>query len=100
MLDLEDENEVLKRQWESSFERFPSQLDQVNTTVMRMVFIHKENFLENLVKALDMISSGLEFRLHGMSFVIEHFKSAKHSSLYCTCDKGFSITRSTINLSE
>ena len=57
----------MKRQCESSYERFPPQLDQVKTIVMRMVLIHKKKLLENLVEALDMISLGPEFRVRGMS---------------------------------
>ena len=71
MLSLKEENKILKMQWEeeiklqweSNFERFSPQLDQVKATVMRMVFPHKETLLENLLEALEMISSRLEFRV-------------------------------------
>ena len=67
---------------------------------MWMVFLTKETLLENLLETLEMVSSGPEFRIWGMSFTLEQFKSSKHASPQCSCDIGFSITRSTIDLSE
>ena len=64
MLHLEGENKVLrgqqeneiKEQWESNFERFPPVLDQVKGLVIKIVFMHKQQQLENLVEALELMT--------------------------------------------
>ena len=79
MLSLKEENKILKKQWEeeiklqweSNSKRFSPQLDQVKTTVMGMFCIHNETLLENMVEALEIISSRLGFGVQGMSFTIE-----------------------------
>ena len=47
-----------------------------------------------------MISSRQEFRTIGMSFVVQQYKSTKHSYQSCSCDGGFSITHASIDLSK
>lgn len=55
---------------EESFERFLPTLDQVKTTIMRMVYSDQQSQLVNLIEAIQEIVSSRLLQKPGLSFCI------------------------------
>ena len=63
-----------------------------------MVYSHKQTELENLVEVIQEMSLSDTLQKEGMSFCLTRYKTGRHTAPNCPCEKGFSITRATINL--
>ena len=102
----EEENTLLKQQVEQEYlekcttlEKFRPQIDQVKTTIIRMVYSHKQAQLENHVEAVQELSLHDSLRHEGLSFCITRYQSRKHTAPNCAYAEGFSVTKATIDLS-
>ena len=102
-----EENALLKKRVEQEYaekstalERFPPEIDQVKTIVMKMIYSHKQLQLENMLEAVQKMSLTNTLPKDGLSFYITTYKTRQHSTPNCACLEGFSIIWATIDLSR
>ena len=79
-------------------EKFPPEIGQVKTIVLKMVYFHKQIRLENLVEAIQEIFLNNTLKMEGLSFCLTRYKTGKHTAPNCLYEEGFSITKATIDL--
>ena len=90
--DYEEKSKIL--------ERSPPQIKQVKTLVMKIVYVHKQLQLENMVEALQEMTMTDLLQKDGLSFCITKYQTRQHEALNCACVTGFSIIHATIDLSR
>ena len=98
-----EENTLLKQQVEQDYpeksktlERFPLQIDQVRTIVMRMVYSHKQAQLENHVEAIQEISLQNTFQHEGLSFCTQGIKQENILVQTVHVKKGFHLQKQKV----